>query len=568
MKNDVDVLVVGGGPAGATLASILLRHRPATRVVILERQSFPRFHVGETLVSEINRVLFEMGAYERIDRAGFVRKWGATFRWGTSPDPWNMLFATLDEIRPNDAGEVQTAYTWHVDRARYDALLLEHARSLGADVREASVASLLEEDGRVVGVSLADGASLRARWVVDATGQAGLAGSAAEREMDPHLRNIAYWGYFEGCGTNEVWTGTPERSRAFIVAHENGWSWLFPIREGLVSVGVVTTLASHRAREEKSPLAFYRGAIEACPELRALLARAELVPYAEGQPLVHRIQDFSYVSRSIVRPGLVRVGDAAGFVDPILSVGCFLGQSFARHLAYGLRTLLDGGSPLDEATVLGAYEDHVRETLHAFREVTWFFYRFNERQDAWWAEARRLVASGGFPAGASDHHAFTAFATGFAARRSVFREPNGVFGEPFFDDAFRRLVDPTHAHGPRDRPATRLAPTMRPQLVGPVVTKASAVPLDGAGKVVPALRVEVETAQARDGDRLVRRMLVPPSMQALFPTLDGTRSLVAVGEALADVLGVAPEHRPDVARYARSVVAGLEERGLVRAAPG
>jgi flavin-dependent dehydrogenase len=559
---ELDVLIVGAGPAGSTLASTLLRHRKATRIAIVDKSAFPRFHVGETLVSDVNRVLDEMGAYDAVDRAGFVRKYGATFRWGSSDEPWDMLFATLDEIRAQSTGEIQTSYTWHVDRARYDALLLAHAASLGAQVSTGTgVRALVRENDRVVGAVLDDDRVLRARVVVDATGQSALENSRDDREMDPQLRNVAYWGYFEGCAFDARWNGTLDRSRAFIVAHEHGWSWLFPIRPDLVSVGVVTTLAMHKSRPQRAPEELYREAIASSPQLSALLADARLVPYAAGGPSVHRIQDFSYVSRSIATPGLVRVGDAAGFVDPILSVGCFLGQSFARHLAYGLRTVLDGDAALDESTIFEAYADHVRETLHAFREVTWFFYRFHERKDAWWAEARRLLEA--FPAGASDHHAFTAFASGFAARRSIFREPNGVFGEPFFEDAFRRLVDPSAAPTRRDRPARTVADAMHPRLVGPVRTKASAIPLDGAGRVVPALRIEVETSHGTDGDRLIRRLLVPPSMAPLFPWLDGTADVASLSARLADALGVAPESRPDVARYVRGVVAGLEERALV-----
>ncbi len=552
---DLDVLIVGGGPAGSTLAAILKKHRPETRLLVLERDDFPRFHVGETLVSDVNLILDEMGAYDAVAAAGFVKKVGAAFRWGLSPEPWYLNFATLDEVRPSEPGRAQTSFTWHVDRPVYDQLLKEAALRQGAAWEKGDVRALVEEGGRVVGVRLADGTERRARFVVDATGQAGLCGSLSQRVVDPHLQNMASWGYYRNFKLEAPLNGDLSASRAFIVAHAYGWSWFFPIREDLVSVGVVT----HRddLRGERPEVLFQRAVAE-CPELARLLGEAELVPYAEGAPLVHVIRDYSYISGAIVQPGLVRVGDAAGFVDPILSVGCFLGQSGARHLAYSLRTLLDGDARLDETTVLDAYADHVAETLRAFREITWFFYRFNEREDAWWAQARAQLEGVGFPALATDRHAFSAFATGFAARKAVFREPNGVFGEPFFEDAFRRLVNPDGSPSPRPT----LQRGARPKLLGRLEQRASAVPVDGAGKVIPALRIEVFTPTAHGGDTLVRRLFVPPSMAPMFAWLDGTHDLAALVRRLQAELRVGSEHEAALVRYVRSVVEGLVERRL------
>lgn len=575
--NDVDVLIVGGGPAGSTLAAILLKYRPEARVRILERERFPRFHVGETLVADINVVLDEMGAYPAVDAAGFVRKYGATFRWGAAPEPWHLLFATMEESR-TAPGQVQTAYTWHVDRAEYDRILLDTAQRAGAELVIDAAVELVEEDGRVVGVRCASGVVHRARWVVDASGQSGLDGSAAERVMDPHLRNIAYWGYYRGLRYEPGLNGTHDRSRAFIVAHPAGWSWCFPIRDDLASVGVITRVGGGDkppvvvgAGGARTPERHFLDAVADCPELAGLLAEAELVPYEAGAPLVHVIRDFSYVAGRMWRPGLLRTGDAAGFVDPILSVGCFLAQSSARHLAYSLATLLGPDSPMDEPTILDAYADHTRDTLEAFRELTWFFYKFNARKDDWWARARELIDSAGLPAQATDRQAFLAFASGFAARRAVHREPNGVFGEPFFADAFRHLIAPGGAAG-GDRGgggevgvAPRLQRTDRVRLVGAVVRRASAVPLDGSGRVIPALRVEVLGGgePGTGGAALVRRIHVPPTMAPLFDWLDGSADVVALAERLEREIGSPEAERATLVRYVRGVVAGLLERGLV-----
>jgi flavin-dependent dehydrogenase len=558
-----DVIIVGGGPAGATVASILLRHRPEARVLVIERDRFPRFHVGETLVAEINRILVEMGVYDAVDNAGFVRKYGATFRWGSQEATWDLTFGELEPIRPAEEklGPVQTRYTWHVDRAVYDDLLMGNAERLGATRLEGRnvVDTLRDADGRVTGVRLEDGALHGARWVVDATGQAGFLGSTRDRAMDPHLRNVAYWGYFEGADLVPELCGGREHSRAFICAHGLGWTWLFPIDETRVSVGVVTTAELHKTRTTTDAKEFFLEALGTSEELTHILRDARLVPYAEGMAEVLKIADFSYVSDSIVQPGLLKTGDAAGFVDPILSVGCFLAQVSARHLAYSLATLLDPDSKLTEDVVLSSYQAQTRDTVLAFRELTYFFYRFNERPDAWWKEARRLVEHAGLPKRATDKHAFAVFASGFAARRSVFREPTQVFDEPFFHDAFRRLVDPgadarveeVHLSGP-DVVALRGAPTLSDAVV----------PLDGRGKVVPALRVEFHPSDAFEGDRLIRRLLVPPSMRALFGLVDGRASCEQLGDQLAASLGVEARFRKDVRRYVRQVLGGLVERGL------
>lgn len=561
--SDYDVIVVGGGPAGAATASILLRYRPTARVLVVERERFPRFHVGETLVSEINRVLHEMGAYEAVAAAGFVKKYGATFKWGTEGSSWDFNFGELEPLRPLEDrfGPVQTSHTWHVDRAVFDEILLNTSASLGAEVRQdaAVVALPKDEAGRVVGVTLSDGLTHTARFVVDATGQTGLLGSKKDRALDPHLKNVAYWGYWRDADLVDAWAGGLDRSRAFICAHDYGWTWLFPIRDDLVSVGVVTTHASFLERQNRDPQSFYLGALATSPEVSHILRDATLVEYEPGDPKVRVISDFSYLSRSIVQPGLVRVGDAAGFVDPILSVGCFLGMTGGRHLAYALNTLLDPDNTLPEGQVLDAYAAQVQDTINAFRQFTYFWYRFNERSGAWWAEARRLVSHAGLPSRATDKQYFCLFATGFAARRSVFREPTAVFDEPFFHDAFRRLVDP---EGAGETETVRLTGAEVVRLCGAPLLSDGAVPVDGKGKVMAALRVEFEPDGSTEDDRLVRRLLVPLSMRPLFGLVDGQRTVEQLGDALADQLAVGPQHRKSVHAYARNVLGGLVERGL------
>jgi FAD-dependent halogenase len=547
-----DVVIVGGGPAGSTVSSILLRYDPTLRVLILEKAAFPRMHVGETLISEINVVLQEMGVYDTVDKAGFIRKYGVTFSWGGG-DPWTLEFHEMKPIRAlvDKFGGVQTEYTWHVDRARYDTLLLDHAKSLGAKHQQATVTSLIETDGRVTGVETKQGQH-HARFVVDASGQMGLGDSRHHRELDPRLRNIAHWAYYKDFQYVPALNGTKSESRAWIGNHGLGWSWVFPIREDLASVGVV-----RRADEPReSPAGLLEHAAADCADLRALLDGATQVPYSPGAPLVHSISDFSYVSTQIWRPGLVRVGDAAGFVDPILSVGCHNAQTLGRILAYTLRSAM--GSPDNEAALFDAYAEQVRDTLDAYRELTYYFYTFGGTKTAWWAEAQRLVQQSALPQLASgDRHAFLAFATGFAAK-GAYWEPTAMFDVPLFD-AMRRQYGADDAYLPTQ---SKLTADDVVSAVGPISAKVTYVPLDGTGQMVRALRVEMDGQTPS----LVRRMHLPTSLAPLVNLIDGHRTVAALQSDLADLLDVGDEHQAVLAKSVRATLSAMHGRGMIQVA--
>lgn len=562
-----DCIIIGGGPAGATVASILLKYRPHTKILIYEAARFPRFHVGETLVSELNVVLEEMGVYAKVANAGFIKKFGATFVWGNDSMPWNMLFGELDRPKAtqDDENICQTKYTWHVERSRYDKILLDHAESLGATIQQGlKVATLVHEEGRVTGVVDVHGNTEQARIVIDATGQSGLCGSLLERDIDVRLRNVAYWGYYRNFKLEPEYNGGPDASRAFIIAHPFGWSWMFPIREDVVSFGVVTSLAHHQANPKITPQDFLRRSIESSPELKRLLGEA--VPVLDDPELspIRRVQDFSYLSKSIYQPGLVRVGDAAGFVDPILSVGCFLGQALGRVLAYALNTILENDTQVDEARALTAYADHVRDTLNSFRELTYFFYQFNGRPDDWWDMARELVSDSVFPQASDNRQAFLQFVTGFVAHGSSWREPSVVFDESFFLDIFKRFVKPIESP---EQDAFVMTPETTVQLKGEVIRVDSAVPVDGKGHLAPSLRIEVRDP-GHDGEQSsMQRLHIPCSMAPLLDLMSEPRSVSELSDAMATEIGVSERHRPAVNRYTRGIISSLWRRGLVACEP-
>ena len=185
---DWDVVIAGAGPAGSTAAAFLARD--GHRVLVLEKERFPRYHIGESLIPGCLRILNALGVRDQVERAGFVVKRGGTFLWGVDGE-WRFSF---DE----QGGEPNYAY--QVDRSRFDQILLDHARSSGAEVHEGvAVRSIDVDNGDPVIVS--DAGVARARYVIDATGQSSILGrKRGGRHFDESLRNVAMWRYYRGCG--------------------------------------------------------------------------------------------------------------------------------------------------------------------------------------------------------------------------------------------------------------------------------------------------------------------------------------------------------------------------------
>jgi halogenation protein CepH len=189
-----DLIVVGGGPTGSSLASFTAM--AGHRVLLLERETFPRHQIGESLLpATVHGICRLLGVFEEVERRGFPRKNGGTFRWGKNPEPWTFRFSQ----QPNDP----YGYAYQVERSVFDQILLDRARTLGVDVRERHDAlSVIVEDGRAVGVAYADDLgqqhTARARYVVDASGNSShLWRLAGERVYSEFFRNVALYGYFE-----------------------------------------------------------------------------------------------------------------------------------------------------------------------------------------------------------------------------------------------------------------------------------------------------------------------------------------------------------------------------------
>lgn len=372
----VDVVVIGGGPAGSTTATLLAKR--GFSVVVLERETFPREHVGESLLPATLQVLDEIGVLPAIEAEGFVKKWGATMVWGNEGEPWSWYFKETNKTYP---------HAYQVWRPRFDEILLEHAEREGAEVLQAAeVRKVVLEDDAVRGVIFSHGGDetqkLNARVVVDASGQAALLARQFElREWDDFFRNLAVYGYFEGAQRLE----SPDQGNIFLESYEHGWLWTIPLHNGLSSVGaVVDRDFGARVIRQQGLEAFFEAQIAATDRTRALLATAKLT---KG-PIA--VRDWSYCAKRFVGAGFVLVGDAACFVDPLFSTGVHLAVSAAYLAAAYVDAALRDATIADAAAE--TYGNLYRTQYRHFHQLAKLFYSGNRTVESYFWEARRLVA--------------------------------------------------------------------------------------------------------------------------------------------------------------------------------
>ena len=329
LSDSYDVIVLGGGPAGASAA---IRARKAgLSTLLVEKESVPRFRIGESLLPAGNALLAELGVIEKIERAGFVEKFGARFLLASGPAEKSVVFANghvpgLDK-------------SYQVDRARFDALLLDHARELGVEVRTRTAVRAVTSvsGGHVVALgssplsSASDQAEssassrISARYVIDCTGRDNTFASDLKADLDaPALptKRLALYNHFRGIPR----APGPAGGDTVIIRLPDGWFWIIPIDAERTSVGLVTTQAAFKADGLAPPEHFAR-VVASSPRLRDLFSAAE--------PTMgfHVTADYSYYRRRLASSRLVLAGDSGGFLDPIFSSGVYLALFAARHAA-------------------------------------------------------------------------------------------------------------------------------------------------------------------------------------------------------------------------------------------
>jgi flavin-dependent dehydrogenase len=351
---DFDAIVIGGGPAGSTVAHLLAK--AGKKVVLLEKDQFPRFHIGESLLPFAVPIFERLGVLEEL-KAKCQRKLGAYFSEEGKTEFRKVVFAE-GLTRGYDLA-------FQVKRAEFDELLLKAAQSAGADVRFGwRVERLLRDKGKVTGVAALDGSGspvgLTARIVVDASGRDAL-GSRAESGIRPEkkLRRSAIYAHFRNVPKPDCETEGDIR----MVVFETGWWWFIPFSDGTWSVGVVSSDPPQgRDLEER---------LEKMIQATATV-RERLKSSARVSP-VRSASDYSYSVKNLTGDGYVAVGDAAGFLDPIFSSGVFLALATAERAADEVVGILSQKGEVSKHD-LRRYERYARKGFSRFRSFVIGFY--------------------------------------------------------------------------------------------------------------------------------------------------------------------------------------------------
>jgi flavin-dependent dehydrogenase len=355
VKNS-DVLVIGGGPSGSTVATRLAQLGHS--VTLFEKERFPRFHIGESLLPCSMPLFRELGVMPALERAGFLPKYAAEFV--SADGTLKQRYPFADSLLPGSPS------AFEVERDVFDQVLLQHAAATGVSVHEETQVVRFHTDlesGVELTVRTKDGSERteHAQFLVDASGQnALLASRLGLREMQPDLRNYAVFSHFEGATRN---SGSMEGDISVVLV-DDGWWWVIPLRGDRTSIGLVGK--AHTLRGEKPDQAFFEAKLASTPYL------AERFENARRVAPVRTISDWSYVSRALTGDRWLAVGDAGAFIDPVFSTGVYLGMTGAFEAARRIHSAF-GEQRFERAYFLD-YETHMRRLVGTYTEFVKGFY--------------------------------------------------------------------------------------------------------------------------------------------------------------------------------------------------
>jgi flavin-dependent dehydrogenase len=354
-----DVVVIGGGPAGSFVAGCLAKR--GRRVVLLERETFPRFHIGESLLPQSLSVLKRAGALDDVVAQGFVKKTGASFLTGDGNRSARFDFGESDP--PSEF-----PFAYQVERRHFDDVLLEWAKTQGADVRTGIAADAVHPRGADGFASVTtNSGDLRARFVVDAAGLDSVSARLRGWNAEPLVKDrAALFGHFRLAGSHLGGVPSAVEGDILIVTQDDTWWWFIPLAGGHTSVGIVVPIAQLSAMAETEPETRYFALVRTAAAVAARLADAERLSPIRGA------RSYGRSNGRLFADGLVLAGDAAGFLDPVFSSGVCVALCTSEGLAEALdRSLAD---PASETAALAAYEKRVRRAFASMGPFveTWY----------------------------------------------------------------------------------------------------------------------------------------------------------------------------------------------------
>ena len=373
---EVDVAVVGGGPAGSTLGALLKKYDPQISVAIFERERFPREHVGESQLPAVSQILYEMGCWDKVEAANFPIKIGATYCWGKSQELWDFDFMpyqlALDLTRPGTFSGPRTHLAFQVDRAIYDKILLDHAAELGCQVfQESRVVKVLTDGdpgGDRVESLLVEGLDpVKAGIYIDASGHAGLIRRTFGVPVDSPstLQNVAVWDYWRNAEwADEIGVGG---TRVQVMSLGYGWIWFIPLGPDRTSVGLVVP-KEHLKSSSASLPELYAKAIQEQPRIASLMTNA----VSEGR--LETTKDWSFLAQRHFGENWFLVGESSGFADPILAAGLTMTHAAAREAAFTILEERQGG---DFGKLRRAYNERQTRRIKSHIRFADYWYTAN-----------------------------------------------------------------------------------------------------------------------------------------------------------------------------------------------
>ena len=359
--SDFDVIVIGAGPSGTTTSALLAEQ--GHKVLLLEREPFPRYHIGESLIPYTWFTLNRLGVIDWLRKSACPKKYSVQFVsiTGKVSQPF-YFFKTIPH---------ECAQTWQVWRGEFDQMLLDNAVSKGVTLRQfVTVRDVLMEGSRVVGVRAdtkdgVKGEEIRAKVVVDGSGRDSLLSRKfGWKDKDADLNKIAVWSYFEGAMRDP---GLDEGATTVAYVPQKGWFWYIPLHSNIVSVGVVGE-PSYLYRDTRDPEAIFKRESEACAWIHDRIKVGKQV-----QP-VRVTGEYSYHSKKIGGDGFCLVGDAFAFLDPLFSTGVFLALKSGEMAADTIHAGLSTGDGQLTAAHFEDYYANQRRAVMSFRRLVYAFY--------------------------------------------------------------------------------------------------------------------------------------------------------------------------------------------------